>query len=596
MVNLRRRRAAAGCGGTAGMPGSRLLLRMTWKASGWVIPLAAAGLAAAAAETALPAALGRSVDAIIAMAAGRACAAVPWAWVTGCAALAGVIACGEAFGQFATGATAGTSTGWLRQKLLRHILACGPRLTRRYQPGDIVSRMIGGAADAGGAPSGAVMAIVAVVPSAGSIAMLGLIDPWLAVAFAAGLPAVAFAVRSFVRDTSCVVLRYQRAQGAIAARLLDTMTGARTIAAAGTCADEIARVLAPLAQLRARGHETWHVHARLAAQSTLIVPILQVLVLAVGGLELAAHRITPGGLLAASQYAALGAGIGATISQLNRLARARSGAARVAELLGVAAPEKGTERLPPGAGRLEFRDVSVRASGASVIEGLDMVIPGGASVAVVGSSGAGKSTLAALAGRLIDPSHGEVLLDGVPLPQLAAAELRTAVIYAFERPALLGRTVYDVIRFGAGPPPPAGVIRAARAARADPFIRRLPMRYRTPAERAPLSGGEIQRLGLARALAHAARARVLVLDDAMSSLDTMTEMEVRRALTEHHGQRTKIIVTHRAATAAAADLVAWLDGGHLRALAPHHELWRDDPRYLAVFAASPAAPVKAAPA
>ena len=97
-----------------------------------------------------------------------------------------------------------------------------------------------------------------------------------------------------------------------------------------------------------------------------------------------------------------------------------------------------------------------------------------------------------------------------------------------------------------------------------------------------MSGGEIQRIGLARAFAHADEARLLILDDAMSSLDTVTEMQVSAALTSQLGGRTCLIIAHRAATAARADLVAWLDEGKLRRLQPHHQLWQD-PRYRCVF-------------
>lgn len=576
---------------------ARLLRRMTGTILVWVAALALASAASAVAATLLPAAIGRSVDVALSFAAGRTGTVPLWTWVGRCAALTVVIACGDALVQLGTGTTTGSCTGWLRHALLRHILACGPRVTSRFEAGDAVSRLIGGTVEAAGAPCGAVLALTAVIPTFGSVVALGLIDPWLAVTFLAGMPVVALALRSFMRDTSDVVLRYQQAQGAITARLVSTMSGARTIAAAGTCDQEIARVLSPLPQLRAQGNRTWRVLGRIAAQSGLLVPVLQVLVLAVGGVEVTMHRISPGELLAASQYASLGAGIGVAIGQLNRLARGRSGAARVADLLDIPEPEHGSAPLPAGHGRVEFRGVAVRAGGTALIEDLDLVVPAGADVAVVGLSGAGKSTVAALAGRLTDPTEGEVLLDGVPLRRLARRELRAAVSYAFERPVLIGRTVRGTIGFGIGQPGDeqaaseqgAGersaddwIADAARAARAEQFIRRLPRQYQTPLEHAPLSGGEVQRLGLARALAHAAAARVLVLDDATSSLDTVTEMEVSRALTDLHGDRTKIIVTHRAATAASADMVAWLEAGRLRGLAPHRELWRD-PDYRAVF-------------
>jgi ATP-binding cassette subfamily B protein len=121
---------------------------------------------------------------------------------------------------------------------------------------------------------------------------------------------------------------------------------------------------------------------------------------------------------------------------------------------------------------------------------------------------------------------------------------------------------------------------AARAARIDTVIERLPDGYDTRLAGTPLSGGEIQRLGLARALG---AGRVLVLDDATSSLDTVTEHEVGRALLDAADRRTRLVVTHRAGTAARADLVAWLDHGRVRGYAAHRELWAE-PEYRALLA------------
>lgn len=562
---------------------TRLLRQMIGTVPVWIVAVAIASTASAGAATLLPYAVGRSIDVTLSAVVGRTPTTQMWTWVAYCAALTVIDACGDALVLLGTGTTTGYCTGWLRRGLLRHILACGPRITTRFAAGDAVSRLIGGTVDAGGAPVGAVLTITAAIPTFGSVIALGLIDIWLAVAFLAGMPIVLLVLRSFLRNTSDVVRRYQEAQGTITARLVETMSGARTIAAAGTGEREIGRVLRPLPRLRDEGFRMWRVQGRVAGQSGLLVPALQVLVVAVAGFELTRHHISPGDLLAAAQYAALGAGIGATTGQLNRLARGRAGAARLTDLLEVPAPEQGDARLPEGRGRVEFRDVTVRADDdTTVISGLDLVIPAGANVAVVGASGAGKSTVAALAGRLADPSDGVVFLDGVPLRWLDRRELRAAVSYAFDRPALLGRTVGDMIGFGVRQSAGERVVKAARAARAEVFIRRLPRRYHTLLPRAPLSGGEVQRLGLARALAHAGSARVLILDDATSSLDTATEMQVSRALTELHGAHTMIVVTHRAATAASADMVAWMETGRLRACAPHAELWRD-PDYRAIF-------------
>jgi ATP-binding cassette subfamily B protein len=564
----------------------RLLLRTAWRGAHWVGLLAVTSVAGAVASTLLPAVAGHTVDVILRAAEqpGTAAGAASRSShsLAGCIALILLIVICDAAGQFATGMSTAGATEWLRHRLASHVFACGLRLPTRFPIGDLVGRVTGGAADASYAAASGVPALAAVIPPVGSIAALALIDPWLAVAFAAGLPALAVALRVFLRDASDITVRYQRAQGAITARLLDALAGARTIAAAGTCDQESARVLVPLAEVHLHGRASWRIQARIAAQGSLIVPLLQVVVLAVAGVELAARRISPGELLAASQYAVLGAGVGAAIGRLGQLSRARAGARRVVEPLAWPAPAQGTRPLPPGPGCLELSAVTVRSGGEPVLEGVDAIFPGGAVVAVLGRSGAGKSLLAALAGRLLDPDEGDVRLDGVSLADLDRTQLRRAVVYAFDRPALFGRTPGEAITFGISRPDPANVLSAARDASADGFLRRLPAGLDTPLEDAPMSGGEVQRIGLARAFAHADEARLLILDDAMSSLDTVTEMQVATALTARRGNRTCLITTHRTATAARADLVAWLDGGKLHPLRPHHELWQD-PRYRAVF-------------
>jgi len=565
----------------------RLLLRTVWRGGHWAALLAVTSIAGAIADTVLPAAAGHTVDVILQAAEQPGIAASVAGrtghWLAGCIALIILIVICEAAGQFAIGMSTAGATEWLRLKLSSHVFACGLRLPRRFPAGDLVGRVTGGAADASYAAAGGVPAVAAVIPPVGSIVALALIDPWLAAAFAAGLPGLAIALRVFVRDASDVAVRYQRAQGAITARLLDALAGARTIAAAGTCDQEAARVLVPLAEVRLHGRASWRIQARVAAQSSLIVPLLQVVVLAVAGVELAAHRISPGELLAASQYAVLGAGVGAAVGRLGQLSRARAGARRVAEPLAEPVPAQGTRMLPPGPGCLTLSAVTVRSDGEPVLDGVDATFPGGAVVAVVGRSGAGKSLLAAVAGRLLDPDEGDVRLDRVSLDRLDRAQLRRAIVYAFDRPALFGRTPGEAIAFGANRPVPARVLSAARDASAYEFLQRLPAGLDTPLDDAPMSGGEVQRIGLARAFAHADEARLLILDDAMSSLDTITEMQVATALTSRLDHRTCLIIAHRAATAARADLVAWLDGGKLHPPRPHHELWRD-PRYRAVFA------------
>jgi ATP-binding cassette, subfamily B, bacterial len=534
--------------------------------------LTVTAVAGAALDLALPFVLGRTVDSLISAAPDSR------AWLAGCCALVVAVVCCDTLGVWASGASTARASAWLRGRTLRHVLGVGPAMTRRYAEGDLVTRVGMNAEEAGRAPEALVTGLALLIPAVGSLIALTLIDPWLALTLAAGLILIGMVLRAFLRETTAISGEYQRTQGDVAARLVDALAGARTIAAAGTAGNETQRVLTPLPQLRIHALRLWRANANAGVQAGAVVPLLEVAVLGVGGLRLAAGDLTVGELYAAARYAVLGAGLSSALGYVNRLARARGAGRRVVEVLGEGPAPYGPGELPAGPGTLEFRGVA-----AGGLRDVDLVVPGGSAAAVVGRSGTGKSLLAALAGRLLDPAQGTVLLDGVPLPRLRREELRRAVGYAFERPVLVGTTLAEVVGLGLPRPDPERVRGAARAACADAFIRRLPQGYATALDAAPMSGGERQRTGLARAFAHAER--LLVLDDATSSLDSVTERQVGAALTGELGGRTRLIVAHRAATAAGADRVIWLDDGRVRGFAPHRVLW-DDPEYRAVFQAA----------
>lgn len=559
----------------AGRPptSDKLILQTVRRGGGWTYLLLVASLTLAAAETVLPAVLGRAVDAVL---GGHN--STPW--LAGCGLLVGLLIVSDALDDLASGTSTARATAWLRRSVLDHVLALGTRTGHRFGVGDLTARMVGNAADAGRMGTVLVWTATALVPALGGVVALALIDFWLCLTFLVGAPVLLVLVRSNVRDASELAARYLRLQGSIATRLVDALAGARTITAARTTARERRRVLAPLPELHGAGMGMWRVQTRIAAQDALLVPLLEVAVLAVAGIELARGRISPGEVLAATQYVMLAAGISSAVTSVSQFAQARAAVRRAGEVLAEPAAQYGTERLPEGRGTVEFRAVTVRNRGLPVLRNLDLVVPGGALVAVVGRSGSGKSLLAGLVGRLLDPDEGEVLLDGVSLPQLNRRELRRAVGYGFERPVLIGDTLADVIALGEHIPARPELATAAQAACADDFIRRMPQGYQTKLADAPMSGGEIQRIGLARTFAHAGR--VLVLDDVAASLDTVTEHHIRQVLTSALADRTRIVVAHRASTAAQADLVVWLADGSVRHVAPHHELW-SEPAYRDVF-------------
>lgn len=553
----------------------RLLLRAARRGGLWLVPLFAVPLVLSAVETVLPAALGRGLDEVL--------AGTGTTWLVVCAGLITVLVLGDVLDDIADGAITARATAWLRHRLLAHVLALGTR-ARRFGAGEMSTRVVSNAADAGRAAPELVWGFADLIPAVGGVVALALIDPWLCLTFLAGVPLLMVLLRSFVRESTDVTTHYLRAQGRISDRLTGALAGSRTIAAAGTLDTEVHRVLTPLPELRRHGMRMWHTIIRISWQDALLMPLLQVAVLAVGGYLLTRGRISPGELLAASQYVLLSSDLDSVVPAMSRLTRARAAAARVAEVFQDPAPFAGSEVLPPGRGRLEFRGVTVRKDDRVVLREVNLEIPGGALVAVVGRSGSGKSLLAALAGRLADPDEGTVLLDGVPLPELRREELRRAIGFGFERPVLIGETVAEAIGLGLPTPSAEAVEQAAWAAQADTFVRHLPQGYRTRLAEAPLSGGEVQRIGLARAFAHAER--VLVLDDVAASLDTVTEHQIHRVLTGALADRTRLVVAHRASTAARADLVVWLDEGRVRAVAPHAQL-QADPDYRALFEAAP---------
>ncbi|NJQ17841.1 ABC transporter ATP-binding protein [Streptomyces bohaiensis] len=539
-------------------------------------------IAGALCALAMPLALGLTIDRLLGG------GAVPWAWIAVCAALVVAETASDAAVTVLGGVHSARLTTRLRELALDRLLRTEPRRAAEFSPGDLTTRLTATATAAAGAPVAAAGALCAVLLPVGGLIGVAVTDFWTALAFLLGVPPLVLLLRAFTRDTGAVTADYQRTQAVVATRLAEAVDGAATVRAAGSARQEHARITAPLGELAAHGRRTWRVHGRAVGLSSVLLPVLTALVLGVAGLRLAAGALTVGELVTVSRYAALAMGIGAVTGALGALARSRAAGERLGPVLALPEPGHRGAVLPPGGhGTLTVTGVDVTRGGRALLRNVTLRVPGGSSMAVVGLSGSGKSVLAAVAGRLCDPDAGSVALDGVALRDVAPDRVRREVSYAFAAPVLFGATVADAIAFGADPPDAGAVRAAAEAAEADGFVRLLPEGYDTPVERAPLSGGERQRLGLARAFARPGR--LLILDDATSGLDTATERRVQRALDRHDGRCTRLVVAHRASTAARADRVVWLADGTVRGIGRHEQLWRD-PAYRAVFRGAEAPP------
>jgi ATP-binding cassette subfamily B protein len=263
--------------------------------------------------------------------------------------------------------------------------------------------------------------------------------------------------------------------------------------------------------------------------------------------------------------------------------RATASGTRIFELLDrepllVAAPD--AQPLPPGAGRVELDHVSFAYDGAGpALQDIDLVVDGGTTVALVGATGSGKSTLVQLLGRLYDPVSGSVRIDGADVRDVDLRSLRSEIAVVDDDPFLFSATVHDNIAYGRPEATREEVERAAERAQASAFVEALPDGYDTRVgERGlTLSGGQRQRIAIARALL--ADPRILVLDDATSSVDASTEQAIKEALREVMAGRTTFVIAHRLSTIALADEIVVLEGGRIAARGTHAELLEQSELY-----------------
>jgi ATP-binding cassette subfamily B protein/subfamily B ATP-binding cassette protein MsbA len=299
--------------------------------------------------------------------------------------------------------------------------------------------------------------------------------------------------------------------------------------------------------------------------------------MAIGGLHVLQGSLSVGSLIVFLAY------LSSLYSPMETLAYASSGlataAANARRVLEVLEAEEGV-RDTPGArplaharGHLRFEAVSFGYQpDRPVLQQIDLEIPPGQTLALVGPTGAGKSTLVSLIPRFFDPWHGQVRLDGIDLRDLQLASLRAQVALVLQEPFLLPLSVAENIAYGRPGASRAQIEAAAQAACAEGFIRRLPQGYETVlGERgATLSGGERQRLAIARALLK--DAPVLILDEPTSALDGETEALLLAALERLMAGRTTVLIAHRLSTLRRAERIAVVEEGRIVEVGRHEEL------------------------
>jgi ATP-binding cassette subfamily B protein len=478
----------------------------------------------------------------------------------------------------------------VRDAIFAHSLRLDASYHDRVGPGELLSRAssdsqhVARMMDAIGHTIGYVLTVVAV-----AIVMLFL-DAQLALIVLIPVPLVSLGAWLYSRRYDAGTRQLQESWAQASTLVEETVSGIRVVKGLGAGA-------ALESRFRRRSDEIMDRALHLARLDAVFVPFLEMLpllgiaaVLWFGGRRVISGELSVGSFVAFNAYVVMLVWPLRVLGQrVTTLQKALGASGRITEVLEaeprLLEPRHPQELERPVRGDVRLEGVCFGHEGDhAVLDGLDLHVSPGESVALVGATGSGKSTVAGLLARLYDPEDGRVLLDGHDLRDLRLDDVRRSVALVFEETFLFSESVRENIRVGR---PDAGdddVQGAAELAGAADFVDNLPDGYDTIlGERGfSLSGGQRQRIAIARAIL--ADPAVLVLDDATSAVDATKEHEIRAALTKVMRGRTTLVIAHRPATIALADRVAVLEGGGIVEEGTHDELIAGSARYRALLA------------
>lgn len=423
------------------------------------------------------------------------------------------------------------------------------------------------------------------------IVVLVLRSPGLAFFALVSLPLLQLSATRFSHKMFPIGLQQQEALAAYSGVVEESITAVRVVKGFGAESRQIGRLDVEAERVYERSIAAACLRAWFLPLIDLLPTLGLVGILWFGGHQVLNGHLTVGDIVAANFYVLMLIWPLRMLGMLlGQIPRAVASAGRIHTVL-VTDPEVRSPAHPVAlraAGTGELRFAGVRFAYARntrpVLDGFDLVIDGGEAVALVGATASGKSTVARLVARFYDVDDGSIRIDGVDVRDADLHEVRRNVGIVFEDTFLFSQSVRENIAF-ADPDAPLERVRwAARLAGADEFVMQLPDGYETLVGQHgyTLSGGQRQRIAIARAVL--ADPRVLILDDATSSVDPTKEHEIRAALAEVMRGRTTLIIAHRPATIALADRVVLLDGGRVVASGTHDQLLRTDARYRAVLA------------
>jgi len=420
-------------------------------------------------------------------------------------------------------------------------------------------------------------------------AVMFALQPWLALLALAPAPLVVYTASRYNRVSRPAVQEVQQRLAELTAEAEENVSGIRIVKAFAREEHQLHRFRRAVTRVFDQSIYSTRLQATFSPLLGLLPQIGIALVLLVGGRQVIAGELSLGNFTAFYTYVAMLAGpmrmLGMTLGMAQR---AIASGNRLFEILdrepAIESPPDAPP-LPAGGGRVEMSDVTLRYGSASEIDHtgagsisdaalreIDLDVAAGSTVALVGPSGSGKTSLVALIARLYDPSEGAVRIDGADVRSVDLVSLRSEVAFVGDDSFLFTASIADNIAYARPGASLEEIEAAARRAQADGFIRKLPQGYETlVGERGlTLSGGQRQRVAIARALL--ADPRVLILDDATSSVDATTEAAIKTGLAEAMAGRTTFVIAHRLSTVSLADEVVVMDGGRIVDRGTHEEL------------------------